>query len=541
MIDSISSGREAFRRQAWSEAYAYLLAADRRGSLAAADLEMLGWSAHLIGERVVSDEMLGRAHRVFLDAGDVEKAAKCAFWIGFRLIQAGEHAQGSGWLARSQRVLEDAEVECVVQGFLLLPRALGSLAGGDPAGARERFVRAGEIARRFSDPDLLTLSRLGQGQALIQSGQIDEGGTLLDEVMVAVTAGDVSPIVVGLVYCSVLSACHDIFDMRRAKEWTAAFTRWCESMPEMEPFRGECLTRRAEILQVDGDWADALDEAQRAGDWLTQPPGQRAAGGAFYCQAELHRLRGEFAESHAAYREAARWGRSPQPGMALLRLAEGQVRDAAESIRRVLEETDDRRHRATRLAAAVEILLAAGDVSGARTVVDELSRLAADVGGPYLDGLGCHAEGSVLAAEGRHHAALVALRRSLALWRELGAPYEAARSLVRIGLSCRALGDADSCEVELAEARRLFKRLGAPPDLERIDLLSSERAAPGGLTPRELEVLTLVATGMTNRAVAEHLFISEKTVARHVSNIFSKLAISSRAAATAYAYEHDLV
>lgn len=544
MADALIEGRAAFDRHEWGEAYAQLSAAEAESTLGPADLAALGKAAFLTGNIIESREILARAHSAHLDAGACEEAALVAFWLGFQMMTLGERAQGSGWIARARRVLDQVKGESAVRGFLLLPDALGSLGQGDPTKALELFGQAVKIGEAFGDVDLQTLGRLGKGQSLILLGDTADGMTLLDETMIAVMTGDVSPMVVGIVYCAVISSCQQVFDLRRAREWTDAFSRWCSSEPDLVPFRGECLTQRAEIMQVHGDWADALDEARRAGEFLTQDPGQPAAGAAFYRQAELHRLRGNVAEAEAAYREAGRWGRSMHPGLALLRLLQGRGEAAAASVIRALGEARDRRGRIDLLAAAIDIHLACGGVERARACCDELTDLARGIDTPYLTARSRFSEGCVLLHEGRHTEAYEALNAALGLWRQIGAPYEAARTRVRIAEVCRELGDVDGCEIEIEAARRTFEELEARPDLERLgaDFPAAEpQEAPAGLTAREVEVLQLVAGGLTNRAVGEELFISEKTVARHVSNIFSKLGVSSRSAATAFAYEHGLV
>jgi DNA-binding CsgD family transcriptional regulator len=440
-------------------------------------------------------------------------------------------------------VLDDAQADCSVVGYVLLPSAIECMVRGDYPTALETFARADQIGARFGDVDLITLARQGRGRALIRLGKIAEGVALLDEVLVALTAHEASPIVFGTVYCSVIEACHEMFDMRRAKEWTFALGEWCAAHPELVPFRGACLLRRAEIMQLQGAWPAAMDDAQRAQEWLLRPPPQRAVGAAIYRQAELHRLRGEFAEAEEAYRRASEWGRSPYPGLAELRLSQGQPNAAAAALRRVLEEARETRTRAPVLAAYAEIALATGDVAAAQAAGSELAEIAEVLGAPMLRAAAHRVEGAVLLAMEDGRAALAALRDAWIACRELDAPYEAARVQALLGLACRAVGDEEGAALEWAAARRTFEQLGARPDLARLDELA--KPAPpnsaGRLTAREMEVLRLVATGKTNRRIADQLAISEKTVARHVSNIFTKLDLSTRAAATAYAYQHDLM
>jgi len=540
---ALARGRASFAGRVWAEAYEHLSAADSEAPLDPPDLELLGCAAYLVGKESQSVDALARAHQALLGSGDAPGAARCAFLAGLQLIGRGEQAQGGGWVARARRVLEDGGQDCVERGCVLIPEALRLLGAGDLVAAHATFEEAGEIGRRFADADVTALARLGQGQVLVRSGEIARGISLLDEVMVGVTAGEVSPIFAGIIYCAVLEVCHDIYDLRRAQEWTAAFTRWCESQPDLVPFRGQCLVRRAEIMRFHGAWPDALEAAEQAHERLSRLPGQGAVGAALYQQAELHRLRGELALAESTYRRAGEAGRKPQPGLAQLRMAQGNMAAAEAAIRGVLDETRHPRARARVLPACVEILLAAGDRAGARRAADELAEIAERLDAPLLEALSAQASGAILLVEEEHGAALGLLRRACGLWRELDAPYEAARTRVLMGLACRALADADGAAIELAAARRAFERLGAAVDLRRLDDLTavSRSEAPGGLTAREVEVLRLVATGKTNRAVAADLCISEKTVARHLSNIFTKLGLPSRSAATAFAYEHGLV
>ncbi|HEY2960198.1 MAG TPA: LuxR C-terminal-related transcriptional regulator [Actinomycetota bacterium] len=541
--DTLVRGRESFGRWAWADAFDQLSAADREVRLAPEDLERLAIAAYLVGRDADRDDVLARAHQEWLRLGAAERAARCAFWLAFGLLNRGELARGGGWLARARRLLDDGQLDCVEQGYVLLPLAIQRLVEGDAAAAYATFSQAAKLGDRFGDRDLTTIALAGRGQALLRLGETAEGVASLDEAMVAVEAAELSPVMVGIVYCAVIEACQELFDLRRAREWTAALTDWCASQPDLVPFRGQCLVHRSQVIQLRGAWGEAMEEVRRARQRLSTPPGQPALGMAIYQQAELHRLRGESVKAEEAYREASQWGHPPQPGLALLRLAQGRVDAAAAAMRSALDEAQDRIARAKVLPAYVEIVLAAGDVPAARSAAGALSQIAADLGMPFLDAVAAHATGAVLLAEGNARAALTTLRQALTAWREIQAPYEAARARVLIGLAHRALGDADTAEVELDAACRAFRQVGAAPEVARVQALS-RMAAPGvagGLTAREVQVLRLVAAGRSNRAIAAELAISEHTVARHVQNIFAKLDVPSRSAATAFAFEHDLL
>jgi DNA-binding CsgD family transcriptional regulator len=542
---SLQEGRAAFESGAWSDAYASLVAADAAAPLDPEDLDRLAAAAYLIGQDETSVQAYTRAHRGFLDRGNPIRAARSAFWLAFTLgDKPGQRAQASGWLARARRLLDDANEPCVEQGWLLCTTGRERAGAGDFAGAHAAFTEAAEIGAHFGDHDLTTLARHGQGRALLALKKTEPGLALLDEVMIAVTRGEVAPLIAGVVYCSVITACHDLFELRRAQEWTAALRAWCDEHADIVPFRGYCLIRRSELMQLHGAWQEAFAEVQRACGRVTDPARQPEAGAAYYQLAELHRLRGAFGSAEDAYRLASQAGRKPQPGLALLRLNQGQADAADTSIRLALQETRDARTRVLLLAGAVEIMLARKDISGARAASEELEQLAGRFDSPFVRAVSWHAHGALALAQGQPLPALESLRAASAAWQDVDAPYELAQVRTLMGVAYRQLGDEESAQLEFDAAHETFETLGAAPAAARVAALTEQGspAAPAtGLTGREVEVLRLVATGATNRAIASRLGISEKTVARHVSNIFTKLDLPSRAAATAYAYEHKLV
>lgn len=537
----LTQARECYRRRAWSEAHRLLLLADRTTPLGVEDLERLATSAYLIGRDLDFHRFLDRAHHAHVQEGDEPRAARCAFWLGLTLLFRGETGQANGWLARARRLVEGRD--CVEHGYLLLLVATLHLRERNNEAALVAASAAVEIGDRFGDADLTACARHLLGRAIIQQGEIQRGLGLLDEAMIAVSGGELSPIVTGLIYCSVIDACQQIFALSRAREWTLALTCWCEQQPEMVAFTGICIVHRAEIMQFRGAWVEAMAEACRACERASQAGGQKPPAAAFYRQGEIHRLRGEFRAAEQAYRNASRLGLEPQPGLALLRMAQGRADTAGAAIRRILSAATDPLHRAKLLPAYIEIALVAGDVQEARSASAELGEIAGRCATDVLQAMAAYARGVVELAEGRTQVALSPLRHAFELWQQGEAPYETARVRLLIALACRELADVESADLEFDAARALFERLGATPDLARLDSLRNraKQANQHGLTPRELQVLRQIAVGKTNKAIATELFVSERTIDRHVSNIFTKLGVTSRAAATAYAYDHKLL
>ncbi|HET7550435.1 MAG TPA: LuxR C-terminal-related transcriptional regulator [Gemmatimonadaceae bacterium] len=537
----LERARECCRRREWSKAHRLLSLADQATTLAAEDLERLATSAYMIGRDLDFHRYLERVHYSHLRDDDECRAARSAFWLGLTLMFRGETGQANGWLARARRLVEGRD--CVENGYLLLPVAEQRLAERDSDSALAAATDAAEIGERFGDADLTACARHLQGRALIQQGQVPRGLALLDEAMIAVCGGQLSPIITGLIYCSVIDSCQQVFASSRAREWTSALARWCEQQLGTMAFTVSCLIRRAEVMQFDGAWSEAMTEASHAYERSSQAGERKPPSAAFYRQGEIHRLWGEFEAAEEAYRNASRLGSEPQPGLALLRMAQGHTDSACTAIRRVLSAATDPLQRAKLLPAFVEIALVAGNMQEARDASAELDEIARRYSTDVLQAMAAHVRGAVELAEGHARDALIALRHAFELWRQAEAPYETARVRVLIALASRELGDVESADLEIEAAAALFERLGATADLAQLDTLrkGATQVNKHGLTPRELQVLRQIAAGKTNRAMAANLSVSERTIDRHVSNILVKLGVPSRAAATAYAYSHKLL
>jgi DNA-binding CsgD family transcriptional regulator len=530
--------REAFGRGAWSQACElYRDSAD----LEAGDLESWGLAAFLTGQDEESDAARERAHTAYLGQGDAEGAARTAFWLGLSLFMRGEPARGAGWFGMMRQVSGAGFEASRWSGYEALNRGMAALFSGSHEESLQLLDRALEVAARYDDVDLRLLAASGHGQALLALGRVADGMQELDEVMVLGTSSAASPQAVGQVYCAVISVCRGCLDLGRGAEWTEALARWCDPQPDLLPYRGQCLVHRSEVLQVRGRWDEAIAEAQRVLDDGRRGERDVALGMALYQRAELHRVRGDDRLAEQGYRDALAAGHDPQPGLALLRLAQGKAESALLSLQRALGETGVPFLRVRLLPALAEVALELGDLRAAEDAVRELEDAASRLDSAYARAIATTWSGALAVAQGRHQESLADLRSALTDWAQLDAPYEAARCRVRLARACREVGDLETADLELDAARRVLTELGAKRDLAMLDGERPRPSVPAGLTPREVEVLRLVAAGGSNREIAAELVLSEKTVARHVANIFLKIGVSSRAAATAFAYDASLV
>ncbi|HUR14018.1 MAG TPA: response regulator transcription factor [Mycobacteriales bacterium] len=539
VVDELVRAREAFERREWLVAYEGLSAQDD-DRLFAADFADLAVSAYLVGRHNDCVQALQRAYQSHLDGGEAHAAARSAFWLAMTLLDRGEMAVAGGWIARAERLLADGE-DCVEHGYVRYHRMMQAVYSGAFDDAMTLASEVTECGRRFHDPDLVAVGLMGQGRFLMYGGQVGTGLSLLDEAMVGVLAGEVSPLFAGQVYCSSIEACQEIADFGRVAEWTAALTRWCDAQPGLLAFTGQCAVHRGQLMRVRGAFADALTELAAAVTRYEAAGDLHPAGLALAIAGDVLRIQGDHEAAATAFRRAGELGHDPQPDQALLALATGRPDSAVSSVRRLLAEPRDPIHRSQVLAGAVEVLLGAGDTDGAAPLVGELVEAAASIGSAALQAMAMHASGALALATGAAERAVPPLRSALRQWLELDWPYEAARARVLLARALSLVGDTEGATTELDTAVRSLAALGASPDAARARALLSPPPVPGGLSAREVEVLGQVAAGLSNGEIARVLVLSEKTVARHLSNIFTKLEVTSRTAAAAYAYEHGLV
>lgn len=539
VVDDLARAREAFERREWLAAYEGLSAVGDDG-LFATDFADLAVSAFLVGRHNDCVQALQRAYQAHLETGEVAAAVRSAFWLAMTLIDRGEAAVAGGWVARAQRLLTDRE-DSVEQGYVRFHLMLQAIYSGAFAEAMDMAVEVTDYGRRFHEPDLVAAGLMSQGRCLMYAGQVRSALSLLDEAMTGVIAGEVSPLFAGQVYCSCIEACQEIADFGRVAEWTAALTRWCDAQPGLLAFTGQCAVHRGQLMRVHGAFEQALSELEDAVHRYESEGHLSPAGLALALAGDVRRIRGEYDAASTAFRRATELGHDPQPDQALLALATGRTDAAVASVRRVLSEPRDPIHRSQVLAGAIEVLLGAGDTDAATALVDELTAAASAIGSAALHASAAHASGALAVATGHAETALPPLRAALRQWLDLDWPYEAARARVLLARALALAGDTEGAASELDTASRALTSLGAGQEAAQAQALLSPVAAPGGLTAREVEVLGLVATGLSNSEIARTLVLSEKTVARHLSNIFTKLDVTSRTAAAAYAFEQGLV
>lgn len=530
---SLEAAQQAYDARAWPDARRAYAAADPTG---ARDLEQWGLAAFLVGELAEAAAVRERAHHAHLAEGDAHGASRVAFWLGLTATFRGDQAQARGWWGVMRSVQGDGFDSSVWRGYEQLTVAMAHLQSGRAAEALAASAGLAAVAAEHDDVDLQVFSGLAHGQALLAGGDLAAGLAELDATMVRATASGVTPQAVGIVYCAIVANCKACLDVERSVEWTRVLDEWCAAQPGLVPFQGACIVHRSEVHQLRGDWARAIAEVDQL---IAHPgPNQNTIGEAHYVRAELHRLRGEYDAAESAYRAALAHGKDPQPGLALMRLAQGRTESALLALRRALEEPGPPQLRTRLWPALLEVALAAGDLDCAREASSRLDAAAASSDAGYLRAAAAAARGRLALHDGAPQEALGALRAALDGFRTTGSPWDDARCRVAIADACEALGDHETARLERDAARAAFASLGAQPELDRLDNLT--RPERHGLTGREAEVLRLVAAGATNRGIAEELVLSEKTVARHLANIFAKLDVPNRAAATTWAHQHGL-
>jgi DNA-binding CsgD family transcriptional regulator len=427
--------------------------------------------------------------------------------------------------------------------WFLVADAYSLIAAADYDAAAQLLARAAEIGSRHRQTDLVAFATCVWGRALIKAGRMMEGLSRLDEAMLLVIDRDTSPRARSMLYCSAIATCHEVREFARVREWTLALGAWLDSLPQLGgAYFGNCRIYRSHLMRLCGSWREAVNEVTLVCDDLGGGYGQLVASHAFYQLGEMHRLLGN-PEAEEAYRRAGELGAPTQPGLALLRLAQDDIDTAVIGIRRALTETKGRLERLDLLSACVSIMLAAGDIDAAREAVTEMALIAEVYDTAAVQAEVAAAGGSVALAEGDAATALPLLRGAARWWREVDAPHTVATLSVLIGLACRSMGDEEAAQLELGSARDTFTGLGARPDLRRVEALlkPAQPVDPHGLSAREIEVLRLIAAGKTNRAIARELFLSDRTVHRHVSNIFDKLGVRSRTAAASYSIKHHII
>ena len=539
LATDIDRARAALGRGSWVEAYERLGSIDPT-ELSARDLEGLADAAWWLSRWEESVPARQKAYASYAGGSNDRAAARMAARLCVEHFTRREPAVAGGWLMRAQRHLRE-QPECAEHAFLAMVEANVARFTGDPERSVALAKKAIQIGQRFGDRDMVAVAIHIEGLSYIASGKVAEGLALLDEAMTSVLAGELSPFFTGIIYCDVIEACLQLGDVARAGEWSEAARAWCETVPPESPYPGLCRINRAELAILRGAWPEAEAEASRASDELMRLD-PIASGAAWYQAGEARRRSGNLDGAEEAFTRAQELGFEPQPGSALLRLAQRKVEAARSALRvAIAAESGSPLRRARLLSARVDVALDVGELDEASGAVEELEAIAHTFPIAVLAATVDTVRGALLLAQTDAPAALERLRRACTSWQDLRLPYEAAQARMLCGQAARAVGDEDGGRAELRAALAAFERLGATRDAAKATMLLEERGdLPGGLTEREAEVLRLVASGKSNRAIAGELVISEHTVARHLQNIFAKLDVPSRSAATAFAFEHGL-
>ena len=537
----LERAREAYGRRAWAEAAPAFVAAAGDTELTADDQFALADAAWWLGDVELSIGAGEAAYRRYLQGDRPTSAAMAALGVAVNLLLRGDLSLGSGWMSRAVRLVADLPdtVEHHYLRYLTKVDGMidvaGSLSDDDFDGLAEAAAGTRRAGQRFADANLTASGAMAEGRVLLKVGRAAEGLRLLDEAMVCLLSEEMAPEWAGSVYCHLMAASHEVGDLVRAREWTEATERWLETLPAAVLFRGICRVHRSQVLQTLGAWDRAEAEAAQVGEDLAAiSPGNAAEG--HYQVGELRRLRGDWQGAEVAYQRAHEGGRDPQPGMTLLRLAQARPDVALPMIRAALVARGSDRLACHPLRVAqVEVAVAAGAVEEAAEACRVVEAVAGEYGTSGFRAGALMARGMVELAAGRPELALPPLRDACRRWREMGADHDAARACMLLAEAYRLLGTEDAAELERAAGQAVFDRLGVV-----VMPAHGRPALPDRLTEREAEVLNLVAAGRTNRDIAGALVISEKTVARHLSNIFTKIGAASRTEAAAYAYTHGL-
>ena len=536
--DPLAGARDALARHEWETGFALLHELQLDDPAAEAErLDVLAWALWWLGRMEDCIEARHGAYRIFDELGDTRRAGGAAVWLYEHHAQRVRGAIASGWLQRARRALE-TDTNCIEHGALLLREAELAHGGGALDDAAELGRRALALGRELGSANVEAEALQTIGRVLIDAGQVQEGLAHLDEAMLLAVEGRLGAYSTGKVYCSLISACEDLGDLRRAAEWTEATAQWSTQHP-FAIFPGICRVHHAVVLDRRGATADAEREASQACvELLGSHLGVAAAG--FAEIGDMRRRLGDLERAEEAFARVQELSGRTCPGVALVRLAQGRIDAAARIIAGCMaEQSPNPLARARLLPAAAQVAVAAGDLAGADESARELEATAAAFDTPMLHAMAALARGRVQLAQ-RDAAASATLRDAERRWQELEVPFEVATTRTLLAQALRDAGDEDGAQATFAAARALFDQIGARLDAGSAD--GRDRGdLPGGLTEREAEVLRLIAAGLSNKDIATALHLSVKTVSRHLSNIFTKIGVSSRSAATAFAFEHQLV